>query len=198
MESLLSIGSCTFVRVFTLGRLDVVIDGKRLYFRGRAPLRPLAVLGALIASGGRGVSTGALADLLWPDADGFDAYRALTAALHRLRRVLRCRDAIRLSAGQLSLDPTICQVDVWDFERSVRTARSRDELLAALELYRGPFLGDDPSCWAIATRRRLEHIVAKVRRRLQVSDEGDDAFPADAADISLTAFGLGTPDTSES
>lgn len=166
MESSSNTDRYAFVRIFALGRLEVLIDGQRMYFRGRAPLRPLAVLGALIASGGRGVSTGALADLVWPDADGFDAYRALTAALHRLRRVLRCHEAIRLSAGQLSLDPTICRVDVWDFERSVRAARSRDELLATLELYRGPFLGDDPSCWAIAARRRLEHLALDVRLRL--------------------------------
>src|SRR5688572_15798663 len=102
------------IYIYTLGRFDLVIDGQPLRFARRAPMRPLELLGALIACGGRSVGIGTLSDLLWPEADGYDAYRAFTTTLHRLRRVLVHPDAVRLSAGRLSLDPQIVQVDVWN------------------------------------------------------------------------------------
>jgi DNA-binding SARP family transcriptional activator len=152
------------VVVYTLGRLELVIDGQAVRFKGRAPLRALELLSALIAAGGRGASVGGISDQLWPDADGFDAYRAFTTTLHRLRRLLGFHDAVRLSAGQLMLDPQICHVDVWGFERALRAARDDESLDAALDLYRGPFLGDDPNPWAIAMRARLEKLIAQKKR----------------------------------
>jgi len=43
---------------------------------------------ALIAMGGRQVPQTRLADLLWPDAEGDAAYRALITTLQRLRRLI--------------------------------------------------------------------------------------------------------------
>ena len=60
--------------IYTLGRFEVVLDGVPLRFKGRAPVRALELLSALIAAGGRGVSVGSISDSLWPEADGFDAY----------------------------------------------------------------------------------------------------------------------------
>lgn len=142
-----------FVR--TLGEFEILIHGEPLRFGNRAPQRALQLLAALVSQGRRAVSAGSLADLLWPDADGFDAQRALTTTLHRLRRMLGYPQAVRLISGQLSLDPRFCRVDVWDFESALRGAREPEEILEALELYRGPFLGDDASPWAIAARRRI-------------------------------------------
>jgi len=142
-----------FVR--TLGDYEILVHGEPLHFANRAPQRALQLLAALVSQGRRSVSAGALADLLWPDADGFDAQRALTTTLHRLRRMLGCPQAVRLIAGQLSLDPRFCSVDVWEFESALRVAREPEEIVEALELYRGPFLGDDQSSWAIAARRRI-------------------------------------------
>ena len=74
--------------ILTLGRFEVFLNGHPLRFKGRAPVRSLELLTALIAAGDGGASAGRLADQLWPDADGFDAYRAFTTTLHRLRRLL--------------------------------------------------------------------------------------------------------------
>jgi LuxR family maltose regulon positive regulatory protein len=171
------------VYIYTLGRFDLVIDGQPLRFARRAPMRPLELLGALIACGGRSVGIGTLSDLLWPEADGYDAYRAFTTTLHRLRRVLVHPDAVRLSAGRLSLDPQIVQVDVWNFERALRAAGTPDEMAAALDLYRGPFLGDDPKPWALGMRSRLEQSVARVSRELANA-------PAQPASSRKVPFGL--------
>lgn len=151
--------------IFTLGRFEVVLDGSPLRFKGRAPVRALELLSALIAAGGRGVSVASLSDSLWPEADGFDAYRAFTTTLHRLRRLLQCSEAVRLCAGRLTLDAQLCRVDLWEFERTLRAARDPEALRDALDLYHGPFMGDDPSPWCISMRARLEKQVMGARSR---------------------------------
>jgi two-component SAPR family response regulator len=152
--------------IFTLGRFEVVLDGIPLRFKGRAPVRALELLSALIAAGGRGVSVASLSDSLWPEADGFDAYRAFTTTLHRLRRLLHCPEAVRLCAGRLTLDAQLCRVDLWEFERTLRAARDSDALREALDLYHGPFMGDDPSPWCISMRARLEKQVSASKSRV--------------------------------
>jgi len=152
--------------IYTLGRFEVRLNGAPLRFKGRAPLRPLDLLTALVAAGDGGASAGRLADQLWPEADGFDAYRALTTALHRLRRLLRCPEAVRLSAGRLMLDPDICTVDAWVFERSLRGASDHEAISAVLDVYPGPFLVDDAKPWAIEMRERLDQLIARKNNRL--------------------------------
>lgn len=155
----------TPLRIYTLGRFDLVIDDQPVRFKGRAPIRSLELLGALISAGGRGVSAGSLSDRLWPDADGFDAYRAFTTTLHRLRRLLRYPEAVRLWGGQLTLDPQLCQVDVWAFERALRAARGQDEIEAALSLYHGPFMAAFTNPWAVETRDRLRQLIQRAEQR---------------------------------
>ena len=48
------------VVIYTLGRFEVVLEGGPLRFKGRAPVRALELLSALIAAGGRGVSVASL------------------------------------------------------------------------------------------------------------------------------------------
>ena len=154
------------IDIRTLGRFDIHIRGTPLRFARRAPQRPLQLLGVLTSHGGRPVSVGTIADLLWPDAEGFDAERAFTTTLHRLRRLLGIADSVHLVASQVWLAPEICGVDAWRLERALRSAANPDELVEALELYEGPFLGDDPSPWALAARARLDRLVAGARELL--------------------------------
>jgi len=153
--------------ILTLGRFEVFLNGTPLRFKGRAPVRSLELLTALIAAGEGGAGVGRLADQLWPDADGFDGYRAFTTTLHRLRRLLECNDAVQLSAGRATLDSQICTVDAWAFERALRGAVDVDAIDAVLDTCAGPFLSDDSSPWVIATRERLENLVARKTGRLR-------------------------------
>lgn len=152
--------------IFTLGRFEILLNGMPLRFRGRAPVRSLELLTALVAAGDGGVSSGRLADQLWPDADGFDAYRSFTTTLHRLRALLGVHDAVRLSAGRLTLDLQICTVDAWAFERALRGAADADAIEAVLDSYPGPFLADEQSPWALAARERLEDLIARKSGRI--------------------------------
>jgi len=156
--------------IFALGRFEILLNGMPLRFKGRAPVRSLELLTALLAAGEGGLSAGRLADQLWPDADGFDAYRAFTTTLHRLRRLLGAHEAVRLCAGRLTLDSQIFTVDAWDFERALRGAADGDAIEAVLDSYHGPFLADDPSPWALAARERLEELIA--RKSVRVREAG--------------------------
>ena len=154
------------VQLYVLGRYDLLINGVLQRFDGRGPRKPLALLGLLAAAGPHGACTTAIADALWPEADGFDAYRALITTLHRLRRLLVHRSAIYCGAGRLRLDPATCAVDLWDFEQALAGARDRLALQAALALSAGPFLEEEDGPWAIGVRARLEQSVARKTRQL--------------------------------
>jgi DNA-binding SARP family transcriptional activator len=160
-------------KIYTLGRFALVKDGQPLAFAGRAQSKPLELLKAVIALGGRQVNAAHLGGLLWPDADGDAAQRAFDTTLHRLRRLLGHEQALILSDGKLSLNPAVCWVDAWVFERlmgrldlflkqSRTDAEHRDtiaDLAARLAaIHRGPFLGrDQQEGWAIAPRERLHN-----------------------------------------
>lgn len=151
------------IKVYTLGRFAVVKDGVPLRFKGKTQRRPLELLMALIALGGRGVPLDKLTDTLWPDADADAAYRAFTVALHRLRRLLGSESALTLSHNRLTLEPREVWVDAWSFERLLsmgeREGEQADPTAAArqvLSMYHGRFLDGVDAPWALSSRARLQ------------------------------------------
>jgi ATP/maltotriose-dependent transcriptional regulator MalT/DNA-binding SARP family transcriptional activator len=174
------------IRIFALGRFEVMRDGEPVRFARKVPRKPLALLKALIAFGGRTVREDLVMDALWPEAEGDAARVALASALHRLRRLLGREQAIRRQEGQLSLDPRLCWVDVWAVERLLGRAETaahpRELTRSAASLYRGPFLDDRevelPHATALAEglRRRL------LRQLVRVARQGEQADPQQAAD----------------
>lgn len=153
------------IKVHALGRFAVHINDKPLKFDGKSKKKPLELLKALIAFGGRAVSEDKLAEALWPDAEADAAARALTSTLHRLRGLIG-EAMIERQGGALTLDARRCWVDVWSFERQLTTlesasrtqdpddsAKLTDQLMA---LYRGAFLqGDIERPWALSAHERL-------------------------------------------
>jgi LuxR family maltose regulon positive regulatory protein len=133
------------VMVYTLGRFVVVLDGGRTSLAGTAQGRPVELLQALIAAGGREVHSTALIDQLWPDAD--DGRKTLEINLHRLRKLLGCDQACILHEGKLTLDPRHCWVDTWAFERACNQISENADSEMKLEgvaeqvlrLYQGQF-----------------------------------------------------------
>ena len=105
------------VSVFTLGRFSLLLNGEPAEFGRKAPRRPLELLKAIIAFGGRDISTASLMSALWPDVDGDTAQRSFDTTLHRLRKILGDDRVLTLKDGKLSLDGRHCWVDVWSFER---------------------------------------------------------------------------------
>ena len=163
------------VRIVTLGRFAVLVDGRPLEFSGKTQKKPLELLTALIAFGGHEVGEQRLTEALWPHAEGDAAHQACAVALHRLRKLLGCDEAVRLQRNHLSLDPRHVWVDVWAFERG------------ALGLYQGPFLGEQGEApWAIALRERLH---AKYVR--QVAERGRVLLAAGEYSAAIAALERG-------
>lgn len=152
------------IKIYTLGRFDVLRDDRVLTFPRKAPKKPLQLLKAIIALGGRKVPEVRLIAMLWPEEDRDAGQRAFTAALHRLRKLLGYR-AVLLSGSEASLDAGRCWVDVWEFERLLTQAEKclpdgefEDWLQLtepALRLYQGPFLANNVERWIGALRHRL-------------------------------------------
>jgi ATP/maltotriose-dependent transcriptional regulator MalT/DNA-binding SARP family transcriptional activator len=168
------------IQIFSLGTFEVVREGEPIRFSHKVQRKPLALLKSLVAASGRAVSEEILTDALWPDADGDAARAALSSALHRLRGLLGRDEAIERKDGKLTLVSRFCWVDVWAVERllaraetaavGVNGAQPCGLTRKALELYRGPFLGDEaaqiPQGTALADRirrRLLRQIVALAR-----------------------------------
>jgi ATP/maltotriose-dependent transcriptional regulator MalT/DNA-binding SARP family transcriptional activator len=156
-------------RVQTFGQFRLLRGGDPLTFSGKAQRRPLDLLRALIAYGGREVAEERITEALWPRIDGDSAHRSFTTTLHRLRKLLGEGDALRLSEGKLTLDGRYVWVDTWALEqvtarieqalRRPRESIDRDKLEQTcrrmIELYVGPFLGNEPDePWSLPMRDR--------------------------------------------
>ncbi len=105
------------VKITTFGGLTLRIDDEPVRWPRKAQHKPIDLLRALVAYGGRGVPSCRLIDELWPEAEGDAATRSLKTTLHRLRKLLGREDAVQLRDGQISLNPTCVWVDRWAFEQ---------------------------------------------------------------------------------
>jgi len=152
------------IRVYALGRFSIVLHEQALTFASKVPKKPLQVLKALIALGGRMVDIEALMGTVWPEL-GYAARPALDVALMRLRKILGSQSAVTLSDGRLTLNEQECWVDVWSFERAIAkfdSAANRHQRRTIFDLYRGRFLDRDGDLqWIVRVRDRL---AAKFRR----------------------------------
>lgn len=147
------------VRIRTLGAFGVEVDDVPLSFAGKAPRKPLELLQALVAFGGRGVPSETLCNAVWPDSDGDAAEAALRVTLGRLRKLLKQEGAVVLHQGKLSLDDRLCWVDVWSMERlleEIEAAPRADQGGRLKALYRGAFLeGEREQPWMLPVREKL-------------------------------------------
>lgn len=155
--------------VRALGRFEILKDGKPVMFSGKVQQKPLQMLKALIAFGGKGVSEDQLSDVLWPEGEGDLAHRSFETTLYRLRKLIGNDRVIQLQEGQLSLDDRYCRVDVSVFESFFPRLEvlwfgvdneELDELARlsrkAIGIYKGHFLpGDMRHPWTVALRERL-------------------------------------------
>lgn len=162
------------VRIYTLGRFALVKNGIPHHSDRKAQKRPIELLQALIALGGRGVRQLQLEDALWPDAAGASARQSFNMALSRLRKLIE-PESLHLEEGKLTLDSRRCWVDVWAFERRLHRI---DKFLPAaatppaelfqlvrevMSLMQGPFLGlEAEQHWMLPLRDKLRHRVRRL------------------------------------
>ena len=92
------------LKLFTLGRFEIMRDDKPLQYPVRAPRVPLALLKAIIAFGSAGVKEEQLVDILWPEADGDTAHQGFKTTMHRLRQLIGNEKALQVREGRVTLD----------------------------------------------------------------------------------------------
>jgi DNA-binding SARP family transcriptional activator len=154
------------LRIAALGVTVLERGGEQLEGRWLAR-RPGQLLKFLIARRGAPASVEEIAEGLWPGA-AVAAAANVRYYVHVLRRTLDPDGApgaspVRCAAGGYALDMAGVALDADEFERALQ----RGELEAALELYRGEFLADEPyACWAQAERQRLHELACEALREL--------------------------------
>ena len=165
------------IRVRTLGRFQIELDGTALAFTGKVAKKPLELLQFIIASGGSDVSVATVTFALWRELEGDKAKSAFNVALHRLRKLLASDDAVVLELGRLGLDPRRVWVDCLAFEQLVDSAlgaapgrltpQAAADVQRAVAMYDGPFLHeteDEP--WQMVCRSRLASKLKRAVTRL--------------------------------
>lgn len=175
------------VKVYTLGRFSVTANDAPIESSGNAARKPLALLKALIALGGRDVNQQKLIQALWPDAEGDAGQKTFEIALHRLRRLFGTDAPLVLKNGELSLDARRCWVDVWSLERMLsRLDRTTEfesvnaQLDALFNLYQGSFLGRDEDLPCVLSmqerlRSRLLRSVLRIAERCEQESHAERA-----------------------
>jgi len=165
------------LKIYTLGKFELVKDQEPIKFSGKTQLKPLEMLKVLISYGGKEVGEEQINDTLWPDADGDMAHQSFATTLHRLRRITGA-DAILLSEGRLSLNPEYCWLDLWALKAAMDRAKTylgskEDELDSiestekALRVFEGQFLSEETGQpWAIAMQERLHSRYLRTVKKL--------------------------------
>jgi len=152
------------IRIYTLGRFSVLCGAEPIKFSAKTQKKPLELLRALIARGGRAVHINDMMNILWP-AEGPSARVNFDMALMRLRKLLGHPDAITLTEGRLTLDQQVCWVDAWTFERAVTRLNQTEApqvTALVLEMYHGHFLDREGDVAWIANMR--DRLAAKFQR----------------------------------
>lgn len=177
------------LKLYTLGRFELLRDEEPIRLSRKAQEKPLAILKALVASE-NGARPEHIADILWPEADGDAAYHAFQVTLHRLRSLTGYPEAIQSRHGRIVLEPGYWWVDAWAFEKQLEeadrhwkrgnSAAAVKRTESAVALYRGPFLGtDSEEIWAVRTRERLRnkfmHSVGKLGEHWSLAGEWETA-----------------------
>lgn len=169
------------VKIYTMGRFSLTVNGKKIQESRKAQKKPVLLLKALIALGGRDVKAEMLADILWPEADGDSGHNVFTTTLARLRKMIGSDRAIHLYDGRVTLDNRYCWVDKWVFERlgnrveaMAKNAAAGNDLVKlkemiskAMKLYCGHFLHSDiEEPWTLMPRKRLRDQYLSLIRKI--------------------------------
>lgn len=174
------------IKIYTLGRFGLLIDGKPIQSSKKARKKPLEMLKVIISLGGREVREEEITDLLWPEAEGDAGHKSFEVTLIRLRRLIGNDKAIRLQRGIITLDSRYCFVDAWNFERLIRRAdaswneNKQTESIQfsekAIDRYKGNFLKEDrwqPYTLSMRERLKGKFIRSLIRTGRYYEDAGD-------------------------
>ncbi|MDQ4099643.1 MAG: winged helix-turn-helix domain-containing protein [Chloroflexota bacterium] len=155
------------IRARLLGPVQITVGDRPVPDEAWPRRSARALLRLLLATPGHQLARDQVLDLLWPDATPKTALTALYVALHALRRVLepdlrsgRASAYVEVAGDVIRLRPeAVGWVDVDAFDIELRGAVGpdrRERLAAALALYAGDLLADEPYAdWLVPRREWL-------------------------------------------
>ncbi|HKJ87453.1 MAG TPA: hypothetical protein VKA48_03005, partial [Gammaproteobacteria bacterium] len=111
------------IRIHTFGGFEILLDDAPVGLPEGRTGRPLEMLKAIIALGGREVPESRLAETLWPNAEGDAVRRTLDTNIYRIRHLLGSREALVLKGGKVTLDPRLVWTDARALARTMRRLR---------------------------------------------------------------------------
>lgn len=173
------------IKVYTMGKFEILKQGSRLTFTRKTQKKPLELLKLVLTCGGYDVPEEKITGILWPDSDGDSAHRSFTTTLHRLRKLLGTDQCILLQDGKVSLVPRYFWVDYWAFERLLDEENVSDiedksacirKVQNVMSLYQGAFLpGDSDLLWTMTMRDHLRsrfvNFIGKLGQKLEESGD---------------------------
>jgi LuxR family maltose regulon positive regulatory protein len=196
------------VRIRAFGQFELKQEAETAKDKPRG--RPVELLKVAIAFGGKAIGVERITDVLWPNIDADYSYRSFNTTLHRLRKLLGDDQAVLFHDGNLTLNESYFWVDIWAFNSAI-TAMSENLKNARLHLdqqrtmslanetmslYRGPFMSEDDSPWAINARERWRgkfvRFVAETAEYLREIECLDEAitFLQDALEVEDLGEGI--------
>lgn len=169
------------VAVRAFGPFEVRVDGVPLRPSDVGRRKALTLLKVLVAHEGRPVSRDALIEYLWPGGDPDTKTGQLYVLVHELRRRIEPPggpEYLSCVEGRYQFDPSgAAWVDVRDYQalaqQAARAAERGDHpralaaAEAAVELYRGEFMEDEPYAdWCQLAREQLRESCLGLLRQL--------------------------------
>jgi DNA-binding SARP family transcriptional activator len=184
------------VRISVLGRLRIIACGQEI----SGGLRKARELLAYLAVNPQGATGEGIGEALWPESSSRYAASQRHLAIRKARQMLRTATGLSapmfivLAAERYRLDPSLIEVDLWQFDAALgraRDAASGQEQLAALRqaisLYQGPLSDGAAYEWAERhaepARRRAVDALARAADILQT---GDPEQALDTLEAALT------------
>ncbi len=180
------------IQIQVFGAFSITRDGQGLDLERLGGSKPLELLKFLIAYGGRSISADFIISKLWSEADGDHAKISFDGTLLRLRRILGARESLLLKSGTLSLNTSLCGLDLWTFEELAKYVEDAFHLKhisqelavtlshSLLSIFRGPCFwleSDVPWVYVLQdkTKNRFLRIVLMLGRTLEANQKFDDA-----------------------
>lgn len=173
------------VRIWTLGRFALEVNGKDVDLAGNKHRRPCDLLKLLLTSAPHGMAEQHLAEALWPGLEGDAAMRNLRTNLHRLRRLLGSEQAVLVQQGRTRLNPQYGWIDATELDHLLASIATidADQLQALADglpcIYHGPFLAGEDEPHILAYRQRLQqHVMtglSQLEARLRTAQLNDAA-----------------------
>ena len=121
--------------------------------------RRLSLLAVLALGGKDGMSRHRVEAFLWPESTAARSRHALDQTIYAIRRALG-GDVIAALGHELSVNPLLVVVDVWEFDRAVR----QGDWATAIDAYKGALL---EGCHLDGSQELEEWIDAERARRVQ-------------------------------